>query len=1083
MYEDSQKLISDEKVKILVVDDEKTNVDLLVELLKDEYKVVVAKNGEQALQRAQATPQPDLILLDIMMPGMDGYEVCRHLKQNPQTQDIPLIFVTARSDVQDEFMGLQLGAADYITKPVVPSVVKARVRTHLAMRRLTLELAHKNSRLHEINSHLSDSLMKLSASEERFRSLMNTIPDIVYKIDTDGNFVFLNPSIEQLGYHPSDLIGKHFSTIIHSADVKNASLLEVMKEYKIHPSSAQAKVFDERRSGKRMTVGMEIRLKTKTGKNDAIYELNNINSLEVPVEVNSTGLYADVGDSTSYRHRQYVGTVGVIRNITERKNAEALMIEASKKIAEASRAKGEFLANMSHEIRTPMNAIIGLTHLCQQTNLTGQQKDYLNKISISAHALLVLINDILDFSKIDAGKLTMENISFQLDEVFHRVATTLSVKIREKSLELIFDTKENVPVHLEGDPYRLGQILCNLGTNAIKFTATGHVVIRTEIKEENNQSVLLQFSVRDTGIGMTPDQVDGLFQPFMQADASITRKYGGTGLGLVISKRLVEMMDGSIRVESEAGKGSTFSFSARFKKVFSAVSPSRLPVCDWQGMSVLVIDDNKSLHEILSGLLKALSVQTVCVESVAQAQNALAVAEAAGRPFRLVMLDWKLPEMNALEIARRIKKQWNVQHVPSVIMMTTHVFGMEEIMAQDDYDKALLDGFLMKPIYMSSLVDVLMTVFGSSQIQTRHDTREVLHINALVGARVLLAEDNEINQQVAIELLQQVQVKVTLANNGQEAVDWVAKESFDAVLMDLQMPVMDGLTATRQIRLLKSAEALPVIAMTANAMVGDRDICLQAGMNDHVAKPVVPDDLYATLIKWIGKDSLLETPMPPVVMQKQKLNEKTSLLSLPDVDEGRGVRNVGGNRELYRNLLVKFAKNQQGVAQVMDRCMAAGDAVTLERTAHTLKGVSATIGALKLADLAATVERFSRIAEEWHHLPDLLGRIDCALMQIQSAIAQALVQTDVIPAENDTDQVDATPEALAPLFHKAVAYLKAFDATVESVVEDLAILSRSRPRRERLNAIRKALEVYDYDLCQQEFVAWAKDEGIVLGSN
>ncbi len=526
------------KASILIVDDAPENLDILKRALMDEHMVRPAINGSLALRLAAMEPPPDLILLDIMMPEMDGYEVCRQLKRDIRTQDIPVIFVTAKSDSADELAGLQMGAVDYITKPISPYIVQARVRTHLALRHFNRDMEEKNRRLYEINERLNDSMEQLSASEERFRSLVQTIPDIVYKIDAEGRFTFLNKSIERLGYHQSDLIGQHFSAIIHTADIQDVSLDKVLERIGKGSVNPEQKVFDERRSGLRMTVGLEIRLKTKSGKLDGHFELRNIDQSFLNVEVNSTGLYGDIGSDTSYRNRQYVGTVGVIRDITDRlkmqnafmeerkllrqlidtvplpifffersgklifsnsvfqkfigiegKEAEGINLDEwmcvedqpkiqnlltdlfanpesdrirqelmlrscdklnhavdvillkfhrsvqdvpavigvfvdmseqnafttklieSRKLAEemaikadmASQAKGDFLANMSHEIRTPLNAVIGLTHLCMQTQVTAQQKDYLSKVSLSANTLLQLINDILDFSKFEAG--------------------------------------------------------------------------------------------------------------------------------------------------------------------------------------------------------------------------------------------------------------------------------------------------------------------------------------------------------------------------------------------------------------------------------------------------------------------------------------------------------------------------------------------------------------------------------------------------------------------------------------------------------------------------------------------------------
>ncbi|MBF0584955.1 MAG: response regulator [Magnetococcales bacterium] len=1072
------------KPAILIVDDAPENLDLLKSALVEQYKVRPAINGSLALRLALMEPQPDLILLDVMMPDMDGFEVCRQLKRDERTRDIPVIFITAKSGDQDELEGLQMGAVDYITKPISLPIVQARVRTHLALREIGRAMEEKNHRLYEINERLTDSMEQLSASEERFRSLVQTIPDIVYKIDSEGRFTFLNKSIERLGYHQSELIGKHFSEIIHSADVHDASLEKVLERLGRGTSHPNQKLFDERRSGVRMTVGLELRLRTKKGHSETIYELKNIDSNLLSVEVNSTGLYGDVGSETSYRSRQYVGTVGVIRDITDRQKAQNALAEERKLLrqlvdavplpiflfeaegqlilsneafqqfvgipgdsldgvflnelfcledqhsvrglleslhqdpdadrvhqeltvkagddslrilnvtllkfhktaqekltiigvmvdvteeraftvqliqakkeadrlarqaAEASRAKGDFLANMSHEIRTPLNAVIGLTHLCLQTPLTEQQRDYLAKVGLSANALLQLINDILDFSKIEAGKLTMEKSGFALEKVLGGVATILGIKSQEKGLELLLETRSNVPGRLLGDSHRLGQILTNLAGNAVKFTEKGRVSITTELLEEKTGTVVLQFSVRDTGIGMSAEQVGNLFQEFSQGDSSITRKYGGTGLGLAISKRLVEMMGGQIQVESAPGQGSCFRFTAEFSKWANAPSP------------------------------------------------AVPIAGTTGQP-------------------------------------------------------------------------------GS---RTAYGDR-----SRLTGQKVMLVEDNEINQQVAKELLEQVGIQVTIARHGQEAVNLLQQLSVDQVLMDLQMPVMDGLTASRIIRQTLKLAQIPIIAMTANALVGDREKCLAAGMNDHIAKPVVPEELYNTLLKWLPDQggSLAPRAIPSAADAAQEV--EPLFPPIAGVDVTQGMRNVGGNATLYRNLLLKFSQNQGGSCQVIKACLANKDVPLLERTAHTLKGVASTVGALALAKWAGNIEKLSRTPENWDHLPELADAAAIELARVTAAIESNLSQLRrETVGESPTTEAVVSPTDLAPLFQKAVGFLRHFDSAVEAVIQEIAPLARHPARSERLRAIRTALAVYNFEQALFLFHEWATAEGIALESD
>ena len=726
---------------------------------------------------------------------------------------------------------------------------------------------------------------------------------------------------------------------------------------------------------------------------------------------------------------------GIARDVTAQKLVEEELRQAKEHAESADRAKSAFLANMSHEIRTPLNAILGMTTLAAKQNPSPKISEYLGKIGSSARLLTELIEDILDLSRIETGRIEIARIDFDLDELLAEISDVVGVRAGEKSLEILFNTAADVPRRLRGDPTRLKQVLLNLLNNALKFTMSGEIVVDINATEVRRDRAEIRFSVRDTGIGIAAAHLPDLFEPFTQVDATMTRRFGGMGLGLAISRRLVRMMGGEMQVESEVGKGSTFSFIAQFDLPRGATGLRRL-ADEFRDLPVLVADDNASARTVIANMLQSLSCRVTVVESGQAAVDEALRAAHDGKPYRLAVLDWRMPGVDGAEAAARLARAPELRpHLP-VILVTAY----EREYANARGREIGIDAVLHKPVSPSMLHDAVVNVLVPDSPYTRPRAHEETQVRFEPGKRVLLVEDNEINREVAREMLNAAGLQVTEAHNGYQAMEKLSSDAFDVVLMDVQMPELDGVETVKAIRAAQGRfSRLPVIAMTAHAMLGDRERFLDAGMSDYIAKPIEEKQLLEVLKRW------LDVPAEPTsaTIASQDVPE-----ILPGLMVGDGIRRTSGNVALYKRLLAEFRKELDLTIPF--------DADRL----HTLKGSSSTLGARRVAEIAAQLEQRARKGD-----PFTIDELQLAVNEVKESIER------VIPSGSERSGrgvAPAHPDPSLPLgvtleiARKLDDHLKANNLAAVSIFAELKNAAGTQ-FQQPLEQLEASLDQLDFD--------------------
>jgi PAS domain S-box-containing protein len=865
---------------------------------------------------------------------------------------------------------------------------------------------------------------KLEESEQFSRNIMEGAADAIVTINEFGIIQAFNKAAENLfNYNRSEVIGKNVNIIIPQP----------------HHNHHDRYISNYIETGVKKAIGV-------TSELSAIRK----DGSEFPASIR-------IGEIKTKDKRIFTA---LIQDISTRKAYENAIIRSKEEAESAAKIKSDFLANMSHEIRTPMNAIIGMSHLLLNTNLDDKQLNYMTKVHRSSELLLSLLNDILDMSKIESGQLSIENIPFNIDSVLEDITDALSILLKDKRVELTYWVDRDVPSNLIGDPLRLRQILLNLLNNAIKFTKEkeGDIVLHINIEKLDKKQVILHTSVKDNGIGMTKEQQEKLFHAFVQADASTTRNYGGTGLGLTISKRLVEMMKGKIWVDSTLNKGSTFHFTAKFDIDLSKKQTQDISILGRK--NILFVDDNKSMITMIEATMKKSGYN---IKTATNAYEALKILFESSDGIDLVVTDWKMLDIDGADLIKVIRNEDELVKQPEVLVIS----GYQKNLIDQAFEGLKVHYFLEKPFCLSSLNDKLTEIFMKSS-KNRIQNTSLNNFNTksfkqLNGAHILLAEDNELNQELTVDLLDSIDVSVVVANNGQEVLNLLKDDEFDGILMDCQMPIMDGYITTHNIRKEEKYKTLPIIALTANAMHEDYQRSINSGMNDQVNKPIRPNELFETMAKWIKPtkpkkinkkiktDSIIKDDVQVDVIKKIK--------AIDGIDFKAAMLITQNNTDLYLKLLKKFIDSKKNFVETFKKAQSSNDKTAPQREAHTLKGIAGNLGATKLYKVSMELEIACK-----NKLSD--NDIEFKLKNVQNILEPLIgslkfIKSKKVLLKNDNEILDKSNGLI--ILDKVIELTKNYDTDASKAFDNLKEVRGIMNYSEMVLDIQSYLEKYAFD--------------------